>query len=111
MAELIGTGQCVVRGCTSKKARFTLSSAGLAVCTDKGKGGCQAQCFARDEESDELFRACIIPAGHAEPSPAPAPAPTVPADPSTIVESDDAEPDDNPPPPPARTGLGWGLLR
>lgn len=113
MADLLGTGQCVVRGCTSTKARFTLSRSGLAVCTDKQKGGCGSQCFARDEEGDELFRACInAPGQTANPPPAPVRA-AKDIEPGPIAENDDEDQGNHspPPPPPAPKGQGWGMLR
>lgn len=104
MAHLLGTGQCVIRGCTSRKARFTLSSAGLAVCTDKVKGGCQSQAFARDEEGDELFRACITPAGApvGEPEPAIAESGEVGQEPEDAQEAAPVEE-------PAKK-IGWGMF-
>lgn len=102
MAELLGIGQCVIRGCTSKKARFTLSSAGLAVCTDKGKGGCQMQAFARDEEADELFRDCLR-SGEAGAVPAAQPAANLPANPvRETVQADPVRDEPEPTSPPVK---------
>lgn len=110
MAHLLGIGQCVIRGCTSQKARFTLSSAGLAVCTDKVKGGCQSQAFARDEEGDEFFRACITPAG--APAAPPPVAETVIEEPGQpgheLEEVQQAAPPAEPAP--AKPKIQWGIF-
>ncbi len=56
MATLIGKASCPL--CGSKKARVTLSKAGLSVLTCNS---CNCQLFARSDRSDELLRAQLIP--------------------------------------------------